>query len=124
VADDFTITTRDGDRDLRAVEAATGIWQPVNKVAPHMPTVVSGAQYAQTVGSGVFTMTVPSGATHALVTVHGFDVNMTEDGSSPSSTNGLRLPAGFIGELALPAALKFTRVTSDATLNVTYRKYA
>jgi hypothetical protein len=26
--------------------------------------------------------------------------------------------------LALPAALKFTRVTSDATVNITYRKYA
>src|SRR5512134_1169441 len=124
MADNFNIATRNGDKTLRAVEAATDIFQPVQKVAPHMPTVVSGAQYAQTVGSGVFTMTVPSGATHALVTVHGFDVSMTEDGSSPSSTNGLRLPAGFIGELAIPQALKFTRVTTDATVNISYRKYA
>jgi hypothetical protein len=36
----------------------------------------------------------------------------------------LRLPAGFIGEVAIPQALKFTRVTSDATVNITYRKYA
>jgi hypothetical protein len=124
VADDFDVATRDGDKTLRAVEAATGIYQPVQKVAPHMPTVVSGAEYAETVGSSVFTMTVPSGATHALVTVHGDDVNFTEDGSTPTATDGLRLQAGFIGELAIPQALKFIRVSTDATVNITYRKYA
>jgi hypothetical protein len=124
MADDFTIATRDGDRDLRAVEAAAGIFQPVNKVAPHMPTVVAGAQYALAVSSTAVTLTVPAGATHCLLTVHGDAVNMTEDGSTPTASNGLRLPVGFIGELALPAALKFIRVTGDATLNVTYRKYA
>jgi hypothetical protein len=124
VADDFTITTRDGDRDLRAVEAATGIWQPVNKVAPHMPTVVSGAQYAQTVTSSVFTQTVPSGATHCLVSVRNDAVHFTEDGSAPSATNGIYLPAGFLGELAIPQALKFIRVTTDAVIAISYRKYA
>jgi hypothetical protein len=124
MADDFDIATRDGDKTLRAVEAATGIFQPVQKVAPHMPTVVSGAQYALAVSSTAVTLTVPSGATHALVTVHGDAVNFTEDGSTPTATNGLRLPVGFIGELALPQALKFIRVSGDATLNVAYRKYA
>jgi hypothetical protein len=100
-----------------------GVDYPTVDVAPLLPIVVSGAQYAQTVGSGVFTLTVPSGATHALLTISGNDVNFTEDGSSPSATNGMRLPAGFVGELALPQALKFTRVTADATLNVSYRKY-
>lgn len=124
MADDFTITTRDGDKDVRAREITSGLFAPKQDVAPWMPTVVSGAQYAQTVGASVFTMTVPSGATHALVTVHSNDVNFTEDGSSPSTTNGLRLPAGFIGELAIPQALKFTRVTSDAVINISYRKYS
>lgn len=100
-----------------------GVDYPSVDVAPLLPIVVAGAQYAQTVSTGVFTLTVPSGATHALLTISTNDVNFTEDGSSPSATNGLRLPAGFVGELALPAPLKFTRVTADAVLNVSYRKY-
>jgi hypothetical protein len=88
-----------------------------------MPTVVAGGQYNQTVGSSVFTITIPSGATHALVTVSTAAVNFTEDGTTPTTTSGLRLPDGFIGELALPQALKFIRVTLDAVVNITYRKY-
>lgn len=123
MADDFTIATRDGDKDIRAVEATTGLYQPVNRVAPHMPSVVSGGQYNQTVSSSVFTQTVPSGATHCLVTVSNADVNFTEDGTTPTASSGLRLPAGFVGELAIPQALKFIRVTTDATVNITYRRY-
>ena len=31
MADDFDIDTRDGDRTIRAVEAASGIFQPVQR---------------------------------------------------------------------------------------------
>jgi hypothetical protein len=124
MADDFDIATRDGDRTLRAVEAAAGIFQPVQRVAPHMPVVVSGAQYAQTVTSSVFTQTVPSGATHCLISVRNDAVHYTEDGSAPSATNGIYLPNGFLGELAIPQALKFHRVTTDAIIAISYRKYA
>jgi hypothetical protein len=123
MADDFTIATRDGDKDVRAVEVSSGLYQPVQKVAPHMPTVVSGGQYNQTVSSSVFTITVPSGATHCLVTVSNDAVNYTEDGTTPTALSGLRLPSGFVGELAIPQALKFIRVTTDAVVNIAYRKY-
>ena len=92
-------------------------------VGPHVPTVVSGAQYNQTVTSSVFTSTLPSGATHALVSVRTDAVHYTEDGSSPSATNGIYLPAGFVGELACPQALKFFRITTDAVVALSYRKY-
>jgi hypothetical protein len=89
--------------------------------------VVAGAQYSLDVGTGaVVTLTVPAGATHALVTVEDADVRFTEDGSSPTTGaagSGLVLTAGFIGELALPAPLKFIAVSAQAELNVTYRKY-
>jgi hypothetical protein len=100
-----------------------GVDYPTVDVAPLMPVVVSGAQYNLAVSTSVVTLTVPSGATHALITVSTNDVNFTEDGSTPSATNGLRLPAGFVGELSLPQALKFIRVSADAVLNVSYRKY-
>lgn len=124
MADDFDVATRDGDKTLRAVEVASGIFAPVQKVAPQMPTVVDGEQLNQTVGNTVFTMTVPSGATHALVSVEDDAVRMREDAADPSSTSGLLLPEGFIGELALPNALRFIRVTTDAKVNILYRKYA
>lgn len=124
MADNFTIATRDGDKDVRTREITTDLHSPKQDVAPWLPTVVSGGQYAQTVTSSVFTITVPSGATHCLVTVSGNDVNYTEDGTTPTAAAGLRLPAGFVGELAIPQALKFIRVTSDAIVNVSYRRYA
>lgn len=96
---------------------------PAMVVAPHLPTVVAGAQYNQTVTNSVFTQTVPSTATHCLISVRNDAVHYTEDGSSPSATNGIYLPNGFLGELAIPQALKFFRVVGDAIIGITYRKY-
>lgn len=108
---------------LRERDTGPGHAQMVD-VAPWKPSVVSGAQYNLTVSTAVVTLTVPSGASHALLTVSGADVRFTEDSSSPSATNGLLLADGFIGELALPNALKFIRAGSvDAKLNVSYRRY-
>jgi len=119
VADGSTKTLRDRDTGV-------GHAQRVD-VGPWAPTVVAGAQYSLDVGTGaVVTLTVPAGATHALVTVEDADVRFTEDGSSPTTGaagSGLVLTAGFIGELALPAPLKFIAVSAQAELNVTYRKY-
>jgi len=123
MADDFTIATRDGDKDVRAREISSGLFAPKQDVAPWLPAVVSGGQYNQTVSSSVVTITVPSGATHCLLTVSNAAVNFTEDGTTPTTASGLRLPEGFIGELAIPQALKFIRVTTDAVINVTYRRY-
>jgi hypothetical protein len=110
-------------KTARTEDIGGDIHAQLQKVAPWMPTVVSGAQYNQTVTSSVFMQTVPSGATHCLISVRNDAVHYTEDGSSPSATAGIYLPAGFIGELAIPAALKFHRVTTDAVIAITYRKY-
>jgi hypothetical protein len=118
VADNYTR----GSETFRSVDNSS-VEMPIIGVGPHMPTVVSGAQYNQTVTSSVFTSTLPSGATHALVSVRTDAVHYTEDGSSPSATAGIYLPAGFVGELACPAALKFFRVTGDAIVALSYRKY-
>lgn len=130
MADDaLTVIAADSStKTLRSRDVGSGIQAQKVDVGPWMPTVVAGAQYSLDVTTGaVVTLSVPGGATHALLTVEDADVRFTEDGSSPSTGatgSGLVLPAGFIGELALPAALKFIAITATAELNVTYRKYA
>lgn len=129
MADDaLTVIAADSTtKTLRSRDVGSGTQAQKVDVGPWMPTVVSGAQYSLDVTTGaVVTLTVPSGATHALLTVEDADVRFTEDGSSPSTGaagSGMVLPAGFIGELALPAALKFIAITATAELNVSYRKY-
>jgi hypothetical protein len=112
---------------LRSRDVGSGVQSQKVDVGPWMPTVVSGAQYSLDVTTGaVVTLTVPAGATHALLTVEDNDVRFTEDSSSPTTGatgSGMLLTAGFIGELALPNALKFIAVSATAELNVTYRKY-
>lgn len=125
----LSVVIADGStKNLRDRDTGSGRQAQMVDVGPWLPTVVSGAQYSLDVTTGaVVTLTVPSGATHALLTVEDADVRFTEDSSSPTTGatgSGLILPAGFIGELALPNALKFIAVSATAELNVTYRKYA
>lgn len=129
MADDAltVIDATQATRTLRSRDVGSGVQSQKVDASPWMPTVVASAQYSLDVTTGaVVTLTVPGGATHALITVEDADVRFTEDGSSPTTGaagSGLLLPAGFIGELALPAALKFIAVSATAELNVTYRKY-
>lgn len=124
----LTVVAADSStQTLRSRDVGSGVQSQKIDVGPWIPTVVSGAQYSLDVTTGaVVTLTVPSGATHALITVEDNDVRFTEDSSSPTTGatgSGLLLAAGFIGELALPNALKFIAVSATAELNVTYRKY-
>lgn len=128
MADNVTVDNGTlSDYVVRTEDLGSGIHAQAIVVAPWMPTVVASAQYSLDVTtSSVVTLTVPATATHALITVEDADVRFTEDSSSPTTGaagSGLLLPAGFIGELALPNALKFIAVTATAELNVTYRKY-
>lgn len=121
------VAADESTQTLRTRDVGSGVQAQRIDASPWLPTVVSGAQYSLDVTtSSVVTLTVPSGATHALLTVEDNDVRFTEDSSSPTTGatgNGLLLPAGFIGEMALPNALKFIAVSATAELNVTYRKY-
>lgn len=122
---ELTVIASDGStKTLRSRDVGSSVQQQIIDVSPAMPSVVAGAQYNLLISTTSVTLTVPSGATHALLTVTGAAVKMTEDTSTPTSSNGLFLPDGFIGEMALPNALKFIRAAAtDARLNVTYRRY-
>lgn len=115
IADGSTRGLRDRDngsaRQIQAVD-----------VAPMMPTVVAGGQYNQACVS-VFVQTVPATATHCLVSIDGGNVRYREDAGNPTSTAGIMLLDGFVGELPIPNALRFLQVSGTAFVNQTYRKY-
>ena len=63
----------------------------LSAVATMQPVILSGNQTLSVATGSNTTLTVPSGATHALMTVDtgGGDIRYWEDGSSPSSSAGL-----------------------------------
>jgi hypothetical protein len=121
------ITAGGATKTLRSRDVGSQVQAQKVDVGPWVPTLVAGHQYSLDVTTGaVVTLTVPSGATHALITVEDADVRFREDAADPTTGatgSGMVLPAGFIGELALPNALRFIAVTATAELNVSYRKY-
>lgn len=66
-------------------------------------------------------LTVPSGATYALLQAEGQAVRWRDDGTAPTATIGMTLQAG--GELRYDGALqniRFIQTAATATLNVSY----
>ena len=119
MADDYT---RQGET-FRAPELATKKF-PANMVVTMAPIILTGNQSAAiTTASG---LTVPSGATHALMTVDtgGGDIRYWEDGSTPTTASGLLVPAGGAAELTNLANVKVVSTSGTAPINVSYRKYA
>lgn len=67
-------------------------------------------------------LTVPAGSTYAVVQNNGSQpVRYRDDGTDPTTTVGMRIPAGntltYDGNLA---AIKFIREAAGVTLDVTY----
>jgi hypothetical protein len=77
---------------------------------------------------------IPTGATHAMITLEGADIRFREDGNAPvrdaaDPTNdvGLLFISGNAAEMSNLTGLRFIRTgssTADGRLNVSYRKYA
>jgi hypothetical protein len=95
------------------------------QVETRTPIILAGNQTIS-VGTGAdSTLTVPGGATHALLTVDtgGGNIRYWEDGSSPSTTAGLLVTAGGAAELTNLANVKMRATTGTVAVNVSYRKY-
>lgn len=91
-------------------------------VAPGAPL---GVQTGLSVGASAVSLTVPAGATFALVTCETEPVRWRDDGVPPTASDGLLLPVttGEPFSYASPKGLgqiKFIATTSSATLNVAY----
>ena len=114
-----TIATRD---------TGSSHWQQVD-VGPAIATVVAGSQHPLSCGTGSpTTLTVPSGATHAWISVDtggaATGVRFTFDGTTPTGANGHFLAAGdsltFVDNLS---ALKFLGITGSAAIQVSYFRF-
>lgn len=95
-------------------------------VAPAVPAAVSGGQYALSVGSSSPTsLTVPSGATHAVVSVDpsANTVRWTRDGTSPTASVGHALVAGDYLEIDNLSNFRVISTTGTSTLQVSYHRY-
>ena len=82
---------------------------------------VAGAQMGLSVAT-LATLTVPSGATTALIQVEGANVRWRDDGTSPTASVGFLMYAGgapqvFAGNLS---AVSFIATTGSPTINVLY----
>ena len=80
--------------------------------------------YQQITGlSSVQTLTVPAGATHALIRVEDQAVRWRDDGTDPTASIGMPLAADderlYSGDLS---AMGFIEETASAKLNVSYYK--
>ena len=116
-------------RTLRSRDVASGVQAQKIDASPWVPTTTGHLDSQDVTTSSGVTLSPPAGSTHLLVTVEDNDVRFTEDGSTSPTTGatgtGMVLPAGFIGELAIPVGggLKFIAVSATAELNGSYRKY-
>lgn len=93
-----------------------------NAAAKTVPGTLTPKGYEQITGlSSVKTLTVPSGATFAVITAETQAVRWRDDGTSPSATVGMPLANGstleYNGDLA---AIKFFEQAASAKLNVAY----
>lgn len=124
MADDLAVTPGSG-AIMRTKQLASGSHAQVVMVVTCPPTAVAGNQTLSVTTAADTTLTVPAGATHALLTVDtgAGDIRYWEDGSSPSSTAGLLVPAGGVAELAIPATTKLRSTSGTTVIQVSYRKY-
>lgn len=124
MTDNLGVTPGSG-ATMRTKELSAGVHAQVIAALTMVPTVLAGNQTLSVVTGSDTTLTVPTGATHALVTVDtgGGDLRYWEDGSSPSSSAGLLVPAGGAAELTNLANVKMRSTVGTVSINVSYRKY-
>lgn len=84
-------------------------------------TTLTPLGYQQITGLGTAkALTVPSGATLAVISVEGGSVRYRDDGTDPTTTIGMPLPEAGITYTGSLAAIKFIQAAGTAVLNVLY----
>ena len=71
--------------------------------------------------SSATALTVPAGSDYAVIHCETQNVRWRDDGTSPTTTVGMILPAGSELEYEGPlSVIKFIEVTASAVLNITF----
>lgn len=88
------------------------------------PPTVAGFENLS-VSSTAKLLTVPDGATHALVTVEkgGGDIRFREDGEDPTASVGLLVQAGAAVEFTNLEDIRLIATAGTVKVNISYRRY-
>lgn len=90
---------------------------PVSQIA----TQAVPLGYQQLAGTGLQTLTVPGGATSAIITTEGPAARWRDDGTNPTTSIGMPIASGvptrFAGDLAV---LKLISSGASVTYNISY----
>lgn len=123
MADNLTVA---GNRTVRAddIGVTEALLQFLGAVTA-IPTVLTGQQTLSVATGADTSLTVPTNATHALLTVDkgGGDIRYWENGTSPSTTVGLLIQAGDAAELTNLSGIRMRSTTGTVAVNVSYRRY-
>lgn len=129
-----TLSVKDAGGVTRTVvvwdDGAGNFTQAASLVAP-IPNVLGfERRVVSTAAVGISAGTIPTGSTHALVTLEVGDARFRDDAAAAAGltgTDGLLMIAGQAYEFSNLAALRFIRAsyeTADIVLQISYRKYS
>lgn len=123
MADNFTRQ----NEIFRSKEISAGLHAPIMIVGAHTRSYVSGAESVSALTASK-SLTVPSGATHADIYVEGSAstdyIRFWHDGSTPSSTVGMKAMDGEVIQSASPSTFKAINGSGTCVLRVEYYKYS
>jgi hypothetical protein len=110
---------------LRTRDVGSSVHAAKSDVAPWIPTKVTGGQYALSITTTASALTVPSTATHALISVDtgAGNIRWKNDGGTATTTSGHLLQAGDAMEIDNISALSLASTTGTVVIQVSYSKY-
>ena len=114
-----------GSQALRTRDVGSSIQAAKSDVAPWVPTPISGGQYALSITTTASALTVPSGATHAFISVDtgAGNIRWKRDGGTASTSSGHLLQAGDAMEIDNLSAVSLASTTGTVVIQVSYHKY-
>jgi hypothetical protein len=128
VADNLTTQSNGalpGSQTLRTRDVGSSVQAAKSDVGPWVPTKITGGQYALSITTTASALTVPSGATHALISVDtgGNNIRWKNDGGSATTASGHLLQAGDAMEIDNLSAVSLASTSSTVVIQVSYHKY-
>lgn len=125
MSDNITVSTAEGNLDIRSKEISAGLHAHVMFAGEHIRVFDGVQSIADTTSSQ--SLTVAGSGTHALIYCEGASstdyVRYWQDGTAPSSSVGKKLKDHEEIACASPANFKFIRSSGTCTLRVEYYHY-
>jgi hypothetical protein len=114
-----------GSQALRTRDVGSAVQAAKSDVAPWVPTKIAGGQYALSITTTASALTVPSGATHALISVDtgAGNIRWKNDSGTASTSSGHLLQAGDAMEIDNLSAVSLASTTGTVVIQVSYAKY-